>query len=59
MCRIFQGGASVSSLFHNPVFFDLSWMTEHTPAKPCATLIQSNIFVAGYKHSYVIATKQI
>lgn len=46
------------SIFFLPLFI-LSWLTKHTPANPCVTHIQSNIFVAGYKHSYVVATKQL
>lgn len=46
------------TVFFLPLFIQ-SCLTEHTPANPRAVLIQSNIFVAGEKHSYVVATKQI
>lgn len=62
-CAASSGGSEGMKPFFFPIFFlplfIQSWLTKHTPANPCVTHIQSNIFVAGYKHSYVVATKQL
>lgn len=63
-CAVSFGEREYPACSLNFIFLPLfiqSWLTEHTcfcccffSANPCFTLIQSNVFVAGYKHSYTV-----